>query len=211
MPCPAASSLPIPSSSLVWMRTATWCWATRCSPRTPPASGRWRAMSRPQPALLRQAVRPRLAEGQPRQQLNPICRPPKNIRPLNSALSSGSIFGIVLFFVFFVQQVLHLGLLLPSGQPVQSSCAMPTSSSVYCSTCCSVPVPKALFRVVVRRPCNAQLIRLCAALLHGIGHAAAVLRKGLRCHSRQTAPQSGSDSRFRHSHPAAFFASLLYR
>ena len=32
--------------SLVWMRTATWCWATKCSPRIPPASGRWRATSR---------------------------------------------------------------------------------------------------------------------------------------------------------------------
>ena len=30
MHCPAASSLPIPSSSLVWTRTATWCWVTRC-------------------------------------------------------------------------------------------------------------------------------------------------------------------------------------
>ena len=27
---PAASSLPTPSSSLVWTRTAMWCWATRC-------------------------------------------------------------------------------------------------------------------------------------------------------------------------------------
>ena len=42
----AASSSPTPSSSLVWMRTATWCWAMRCSPRIPPASGRWRATSR---------------------------------------------------------------------------------------------------------------------------------------------------------------------
>ena len=31
-------------SSLVWMRTATWCWAMRCSPPIPAASGRWRAM-----------------------------------------------------------------------------------------------------------------------------------------------------------------------
>ena len=23
-----------------------WCWVTRCSPPTPPASGRWRATSR---------------------------------------------------------------------------------------------------------------------------------------------------------------------
>ena len=30
MHCPAASSLPTPSSSLVWTRTATWCWAMRC-------------------------------------------------------------------------------------------------------------------------------------------------------------------------------------
>ena len=30
MHCPAASSLLTPSSSLVWTRTATWCWAMRC-------------------------------------------------------------------------------------------------------------------------------------------------------------------------------------
>ena len=42
--CAASSSLLTPSSSLVWMRTATWCWAMRCSPPIPAASGRWRAM-----------------------------------------------------------------------------------------------------------------------------------------------------------------------
>ncbi len=30
MHSPAASSSPTPSLSLVWMRTATWCWVTRC-------------------------------------------------------------------------------------------------------------------------------------------------------------------------------------
>ena len=53
MHSPAASSLPTPSLSLVWMRTATWCWATRCSPRIPPASGRWKLRAGPQPAFLR--------------------------------------------------------------------------------------------------------------------------------------------------------------
>ena len=52
MRSPAASSLPTPSLSLVWMRTATWCWATKCSPRIPPASGRWRLRAGPQPALF---------------------------------------------------------------------------------------------------------------------------------------------------------------
>ena len=88
----------------------------------------------------------------------------------------GKSFGLCRFFVFFVQQVLHLGLLCHLvSRPVQLRNAHQLQRVLLRLLQCSRA--KALFRVVVRRPCKDQRIGLRAALLHRIRHAAAGLCK----------------------------------
>ena len=90
----------------------------------------------------------------------------------------GSIIGIVRFFVFFVQQVLYLRLLCHLlCCPVQLCDAVQFQRVLL--HILQAAGGKTLARVVLRRPCDPQLVRQCTALLHGIGHAAAVLRKCL--------------------------------